>query len=146
MRYVVVRFPNSTKEYIYKTKLSLIVGGIYTIVADNTYEYGSPVQIIRYSKNCNLPKDVTLREITKADCVVAKRKYINPFQKVIFNEKKGTTVVLWGNGQKTIVKCQEGDCFDKEKALAIAFMKVSFENRGYFNDYLTEALENAIEY
>lgn len=32
------------------------------------------------------------------------------------------TIVLWNDGDKTVVKCAENDHYDPEKALAIAFM------------------------
>lgn len=41
--------------------------------------------------------------------------------KVIFNPP--ATIVMWSDGDKTIVKCQEGDEFDPEKGLAMACMK-----------------------
>ena len=54
--------------------------------------------------------------------------------KVISNSDKGTTVVLWKDGTKTIVKCQEGEEFDAEKGVALCFMKRAFNNRGCYND------------
>lgn len=41
--------------------------------------------------------------------------------KVIFNPP--ATIVIWSDGDKTIVKCQDGDKFDPEKGLAMACMK-----------------------
>jgi hypothetical protein len=42
-------------------------------------------------------------------------------KKVIFN--KPATIVFWDDGIKTIVKCNKKDKFDKEKGIAMAFMK-----------------------
>lgn len=51
---------------------------------------------------------------------------------VIFNPP--ATIVKWGDGTKTVVKCQEGDEFDPEKALAMAIAKKAMGNTGsYFN-------------
>ena len=42
-------------------------------------------------------------------------------KKVIFNDP--ATIILWTNGEKTVVKCSEGDEFDREKGLAMAICK-----------------------
>ncbi len=53
---------------------------------------------------------------------------------VIFNDP--ATIVFWSDGTKTVVKCQEGDEFDKEKGLAMAISKKSFGNKGnYFENF-----------
>lgn len=41
--------------------------------------------------------------------------------KAIFNDP--ATIVLWADGTKTVVKCQEGDDYDPEKGLALCYMK-----------------------
>ena len=46
------------------------------------------------------------------------------------------TIVFFRDGTKTIVKCQEGDTFDKEKGLAMACMKRLFKDTNVFNDVL----------
>ena len=53
-------------------------------------------------------------------------------KQVYFNEP--VTVVLWENGEKTIVRCQDGDTYSKESGLAIAIMKYMSGNKGKFND------------
>ncbi len=58
--------------------------------------------------------------------------FISSIDKVIFN--KNATIVLWYNGEKTVVKCQEGDTFDKEKGLALCIIKYMFGNIGYYNE------------
>lgn len=58
----------------------------------------------------------------------------NPFaiQKVIFNDP--ATIVLWEDGTKTVVKCQDGDEFDPEKGLVMAIAKKALGNQGdYYN-------------
>ena len=44
------------------------------------------------------------------------KEYYFKIEKVIFNDP--ATIVIWADGSKTVVKCQEGDVFDKEKGLA----------------------------
>lgn len=50
--------------------------------------------------------------------------------KVIYNDP--ATIVLWSDGTKTVVKCQTGDIFDKEKGLAMAISKKVFGNTGSY--------------
>ena len=55
-------------------------------------------------------------------------------KRVIFNEP--ATIVYWDDGEKTVVKCKEGERFDPEKGLAIAISKKALGNRGnYFNEF-----------
>jgi len=51
---------------------------------------------------------------------------------VIFNDP--ATVVLWKDGSKTVVKCQEGDTYNKETGLAMAIIKKCCSNKGNYND------------
>lgn len=48
------------------------------------------------------------------------KKMLN-IKKVIFNDP--ATIVLWMDGTKTVVKCTEGDTYDKEKGLALCIIK-----------------------
>lgn len=51
---------------------------------------------------------------------------------VIFNGP--ATIVMWADGDKTVVKCQEGDTFSKETGLAMAIAKKALGNKGRFNE------------
>ena len=42
-------------------------------------------------------------------------------KRVIFNGP--ATIVFWSDSTKTVVKCMEGELFDEEKGIAMAFMK-----------------------
>lgn len=53
-------------------------------------------------------------------------------QRVIFNNP--ATIVIWADGTKTVVKCQEGDVYSKETGLALCFAKKALGNTGNFND------------
>lgn len=59
---------------------------------------------------------------------------ISPFDiaRVYFNNP--VTVVLWKDGTKTIVRCQEGDTYSEETGLALCFAKKALGNKGNFND------------
>ena len=55
-------------------------------------------------------------------------------EKVIFNDP--ATIILWSNGEKTIVKCGDGETFDPEKGLAMAIVKYVYGNKGnYYNEF-----------
>ena len=57
-------------------------------------------------------------------------------KKVIFNDP--ATIVYWHDGTKTVVKAQDGEPFDKEKGLAMAFMKKVCGNKGNYNEIFKE--------
>ena len=52
-------------------------------------------------------------------------------EKVIFNDP--ATIVFWKDGTKTVVKCQDGDTYNKELGLAMCCSKKFFGNKGNFN-------------
>jgi len=56
----------------------------------------------------------------------------SPIKKVIFNNP--ATVVIWEDGTKTVVKCQEGDTYSEELGLAMCIAKKFFGNKGNFNE------------
>ena len=49
---------------------------------------------------------------------------------VIFNEP--ATIVMWSDGTKTVVKCQEDEGYDPEKGLAMAISKKVLGNKGNY--------------
>lgn len=51
---------------------------------------------------------------------------------VIFNDP--ATVVLWEDGEKTVVQCQNGEEFDPEKGLAMAITKRLYGNKYSYYD------------
>ena len=53
-------------------------------------------------------------------------------KKVIYNEP--ATIVYWENGDKTVVKAQDGESFDKEKGLAMALVKRMHGDNGNYNN------------
>ena len=62
------------------------------------------------------------------------RKKDTYIEKVIFNDP--ATIVLWSNGEKTVVKCIDGETFDPEKGLAMAIVKYVYGNKGNYYGYL----------
>jgi hypothetical protein len=57
-------------------------------------------------------------------------------EKVIFNEP--AAIIIWNDGTKTIVKCQEGDEYDKEKGFTMCITKKFFGNKSKFNNVMKE--------
>lgn len=63
----------------------------------------------------------------------------NPtIERVICNDP--ATVVIWSDGTKTVVKCQDGDEYDPEKGLALCVAKKYFGNTGKYNDVFRQLL------
>lgn len=60
-------------------------------------------------------------------------------ERAIFNDP--ATIVIWNDGTKTVVKCQDGDEYDPEKGLALCCMKKMFGNKGKFNDVMRELVK-----
>lgn len=65
----------------------------------------------------------------------ANRKWSIPFNltinKVIFNDP--ATIIMWNDGTKSVVKCQNGEVFDAEKGFALAYLKKLLGNDNTFN-------------
>jgi hypothetical protein len=60
--------------------------------------------------------------------------YIPDIKNVYFNYPH--TIVMWADGTKTIVKCQEGDFYDNQVGLAMAISKKALGNSGnYYNTF-----------
>ena len=79
--------------------------------------------------------EVPKNEIKVKTVTVEKRVPVTPeIKQVIFNDQ--TTVVIWFDDVKTVVKCQKGDTFDKEKGLAMAICKRLFGNESNFNNLI----------
>lgn len=72
--------------------------------------------------------------------------YIPKIKNVIFN--KPATIILWADGTKTVVKCQEGEGYDPEKGLAMAISKKALGNKGnyceVFKKWLPEVEEEEV--
>lgn len=64
-------------------------------------------------------------------------------KRVIFNEPY--TIVIWANGEKTIVKAQDGEPYDKEKGLAMCFAKYALGNTCRYFDFFKEVCDEVEE-
>ena len=81
-------------------------------------------------------KDIYDRTITLSN----KEKLFDKEQikDVIFNNP--ATIVLWKDGTKTVVKCQDGDVYNPETGLAMCIIKKMCGNKGNYNDVFNEWL------
>ena len=114
-----VKFDGTDKLYAYycEPHIELKIGSSYMIEADRVTNYKNPITVMRIDNN--VPKNVNVRTITQARPLNGTKRPDDKIKQVIFNKEKRTTVVLWCDGQKTIIKCQDGDVWDEEKALAL---------------------------
>lgn len=80
------------------------------------------------------PFDEFAKAINKAFCSIANRGV--HVKEVVFNPP--CTIVNWSDGEKTVVRCQEGDAYDKRTGLLLCIAKRSFGNNGSYNDVLNE--------
>lgn len=131
-----VKFVNYYKTYFYYSNVPLTVGATYEIVADGKKKYETPVIVLDDKVDPKTIYTGNIRTITSAKLVSNVKRPEDGIKKVIFDEAKDTTCVLWMDGTKTIVRCQDGDEFDREKALALCYMKKKLGNRGSFNETL----------
>lgn len=105
----------------------------YPLLVDSTI---NPFEArVKYINECSMPRmssfySEALRNIGRTKSVPFAS--ITP-KKVIFNDP--ATIVYWKDGTKTVVKCQPGDTFDKEKGLAMALAKKVLGNKGNYNEY-----------
>lgn len=63
-------------------------------------------------------------------------------KQVIFNNP--ATIILWADGTKTVVKCQDGDQFIPETGIAMCFMKKALGNKSNFNNTFKKHVPSAL--
>lgn len=102
----------------------LFVHEDYTVTYNNTISYTEEYEYFTSTE--------MLDEIEHHVCATSDLK----IEKVIFNEP--ATIIIWNDGTKTVVKCQEGDEYDKEKGFAICITKKFFGNKSKFNNVMKE--------
>ena len=146
---VEVRFLGTNdKTYMFITKLNLNLGEWYNIYTKESGGYNSPIKVVKLYPLNHLYDVCIYKEIIRAEQITLhtkmdKTKFFTTdiftnsnIDRVWFNPVKGTTVVRWNDGSKTMVRCQKGDTFDKEKGLALCYMKKTLGNKGNFNEIL----------
>lgn len=118
------------------------------------HRYGSHTGIIEYLKPCtgflknNLKGDINMPvpnsiRLSFPEFVVkfiSDNIYSVDSVKHIINNNP-YTIVLWKDGTKTIVKCQEDDVYNYETGIAMCFMKKMCGNNGSFNEVFRKYCE-----
>lgn len=74
-----------------------------------------------------------------------KIRLVEPIEKVTFNGS--ATIVFWKDGDKTVVKCADGDKYDREKGLAMAICKkvLGDDYRNVFKEHIPEDDDDVYE-
>ena len=126
----------SVKKYKYWSYLKLEHNGNYEIVADKRTTYSNTVLVVSMYYTYDTVHTKGLREITLAKRVDVIKRTDGNVKNIYLNKDKGTTAVVWTDGSKTKVKCQDGEEFDAEKGIALCFMKKACDNRACFNEIL----------
>lgn len=109
------------------------------IVDDYGPEYGVKPTLERYTPN-QIRKAFGLREFPDGSIFTK-----DMIKDVIINDR--ATIILWTDGSKTVVKCQEEDLdrISPEAGIAIAIMKKVFGNKGNFNNILKDLVNQGIK-
>ena len=79
--------------------------------------------------NCGLIRDDLVK-------VFGETTRPNKIKRVIFNDP--VTIIKWKDGTKTVVKCQPGDVYDKEKGFVMAYLKKLLGNDNTFNKEISK--------
>ena len=78
---------------------------------------------------------------------ISKKNSKEAYNKRIFSEIKDiiindpATIILWKDGTKTVVKCQNEDTFDPGTGIAMAILKKLYGNSGFYKDIFEPAIE-----
>jgi hypothetical protein len=91
--------------------------------------------------NCSLVED-TKELIAIANMAINGKYTADAVKKVIFNDP--ATIIIWANGTKTVVRCQEGDVYDKKTGLLLCLAKRLFGNEGEFNKVIKKWLDETV--
>lgn len=61
-------------------------------------------------------------------------RFIDTIKATYFIPHQGLTKVIWKDGTKTEVRCQDGDKYNPEAGLALCIIKYLFGNTNYYNE------------
>lgn len=103
--------------------------GVATIIAEVTIHPSTQKEWRDIHKLINAK---TYEELKAAETACNLGFALPSIKNVYFNPP--ATVVLWDDGTKTVVKCQDGDTYSRETGLALCMAKKAMGNNGKFND------------
>lgn len=99
------------------------------LAATNAWNYTYDIGSIQDVINEYLEQDC---KTTSNLCRTERRPRV---KRAIFNPP--ATVILWDDGTKSVVKCQNGEPFDAEKGFVMAYLKKLLGNDNTFNKEIT---------
>lgn len=130
-----IRLPLTTKEVTNPSTYSVDMFNFPTIKITSELQGPSATAFIE-----ELP-EIVVDDLVRNRCyfdyskaAICRNKDIlaSKIKKVIFNDP--ATIVLWRDGTKTVVKCQDDDAYDKMTGLAMCISKKFLGNSGrYYN-------------
>lgn len=95
-----------------------------------------PCKVIRGSSEAGVSGNYLMLQVAVAHSAFMRacepRPLVPRIERVIFNPP--ATIVLWEDGTKTVVKCNECDEYSPEHGLALCIAKRAFGNKGNYND------------
>lgn len=86
----------------------------------------------------DLHSDAAPKEDTKP-----RTSYLPEITNAYFNNP--VTVVMWDDGTKTIVKCQDGDVYSEETGLSLCITKKALGNMGNFNNVFRKWIPSKVD-
>lgn len=105
-------------------------GKYYIYVSDSYVKPREDNDIVKYCKHdCYITKEFFDGRNKARD-----EHYLPEIENVIFSGP--ATIVMWKDGTKTVVKCQEDDEYSMEVGLTMCIAKKALGNKGNFNDIL----------
>lgn len=130
---------NWVEDFIKKEKEKMFIKNCYAVINGKKYY---PTNIRTYPRLADAGQYMVDMTIDTGKNLVPDGAPFDMIgiKNVIFNYP--VTIVLWNDGTKTIVKC-EGEDFDPEKGIAMAFMKRAMGNKGSYYNIIRKWLEEA---
>ena len=132
-------------HYKWEAEYSIYQNDKYTI------DFGSKDQYVRFIQEHTeyIDDNLYLCIPTGVECEKDHKEF-DPSTLVKYvdiNEKKRIVTIVWQDGQITQGKCCEGDTFDPEKGIAIAWMKRPFSSTASMKRWMNkEILKSDIKY
>ena len=140
-----IRLPLTTKEITGPFRYSIDTFDFPTITLTSEFsEFQVPEKIEDLPET--LVDDLVRKRLIfdyskRGDAAIWGNKAISAskIKKVIFNDP--ATIVLWRDGTKTVVKCQDDDAYDKMTGLAMCISKKFLGNNGRYYDLFKKYID-----